>query len=167
MEPPRKRPRLAKNVVTKVTDNDSDTRARDSYCKTVSMLSEDTDDVNHTPTRESSTKVSVQVLQDHDYLAILPDGKEQPEGILKHIRELDRNTTLQSRVDKLEQRIPTVSSLKDNDADFSAATGLPNHAVFMALLEYLRPRKKVKRPVAYASGEESRPSGGCVKVDTI
>ena len=163
LQRPRKCPCLAKNVVMKGTDNDGDTQASEPYFLAVDKSMEDTDDVNDTPARESSMKIFVQVLQNHHYLAILPDGKEQHEGGLKRIWELEKkNVTLQRRFDKLEQRFPIMRNLRDRDTGFSAASRITKHPVFLTLLAHLRSKASHLR-----WWRRKRPSGGCVKVDAV
>ena len=83
---------------------------------------------------------------DHDYLPVLPDGNPLPPGVLEHIQKLEKeNTSLREELASVKRKTISIESVKHNDEEFSACTGLPNYDVFEVLCDHLRPKAKALR----------------------
>ena len=96
--------------------------------------------------------VAGRVDRDEDYLENLPDGTKLPPAVSDYIQSLKKQvSSLQSQVKDLKSRMTSLEALKENDADFYAATGLPNYSVFQALEKYFR--SKAERMIWWREDE--------------
>ena len=115
-------------------------------CMRVEVVEVDRDDQKETLTAAQTVKArSVRpfsvVSEDHDYLPVLPGGEPLPVGVLEHIQALQKeNFALKEELASAKQKTISLLSVKHDDKDFSACTGLPSYGVFKVLCDHLQPK---------------------------